>query len=556
MATMITTLKSSLPRYSIRALLFAGITVSIIGFTIFALISSFVISRTKVTGPIYSDIIRNKDLVADILPPPEYIIESWLTAHEARHAAERGDNTAIGLLKEKFATLKKEYDERQAYWDKQPLAPESKKLLLDESHKPAEKFYAIANNEFFPALEKADQTAAQAAFGKLRDAYELHRKKIDELVILANQNAKACENNSAAYLRNATIFLATLACLVGIFVIVINLYTLRGVLAAFKYCQEIATVLSTGDLTVEIEVTGRGGLRSMLISLADMQNHLKTIIKDLQTISAGVASASSQLHSASDQIANGAEELVAQTNNVATASEEMTTTSNDIAQNCHTAAESAEMAANALKNGFDIVKHTIDGIRTRGEKTRASADIVSSLGNRSEQIGDIVGTIEDIADQTNLLALNAAIEAARAGEMGRGFAVVADEVRALAERTTKATKEISEMIGTIQQETRIAMSSMEEGVRGTEQGALEAAELETSLQQILKQVNDVTMQISQIATATEEQTATTDEVSTNIHQITEAAQQTASGAEETAASAAQLDSQAHQLQQLVQKFTI
>ncbi len=202
----------------------------------------------------------------------------------------------------------------------------------------------------------------------------------------------------------------------------------------------------------------------------------------------------------------------------------------------------------------DCGRHTVDGIRQRGEGTKANAKLVESLGARSDQIGAIVSTIEDIADQTNLLALNAAIEAARAGEMGRGFAVVADEVRALAERTTRATKEISEMIRAIQHETRQAIVSMEEGVRGTEQGVTEAIQLETALNEILEQVNAVTMQVSQIATAAEEQTATTSEITNNINQINQVVNQTSHGAHEAAGAAAGLAHQAEALQALVRQI--
>jgi methyl-accepting chemotaxis protein len=190
------------------------------------------------------------------------------------------------------------------------------------------------------------------------------------------------------------------------------------------------------------------------------------------------------------------------------------------------------------------------------EKVKETARTVESLGARSDQIGAIIGTIEDIADQTNLLALNAAIEAARAGEQGRGFAVVADEVRALAERTTRATKEIGEMIKAIQKETRGAVHAMEQGVLQVESGTREAERSGAALIDILDQVNAVAMQVNQIATAAEEQTATTGEISTNMQQITEVVQQTSHGAHESAVAAAQLSGNAEELQRLVRQFKL
>lgn len=188
------------------------------------------------------------------------------------------------------------------------------------------------------------------------------------------------------------------------------------------------------------------------------------------------------------------------------------------------------------------------------ERVRETAKTVGGLGTRSDQIGQIIGTIEDIADQTNLLALNAAIEAARAGEQGRGFAVVADEVRALAERTTKATKEIGAMIKAIQQETKSAVTFMEQEVNEVERGTAEAAESGKALEKILEQVGSVTMQVNQMATAAEQQTATTAEISGNIQQITDVVQSTARGAQETAAAARQLSNLSSELQHLIGQF--
>jgi methyl-accepting chemotaxis protein len=256
------------------------------------------------------------------------------------------------------------------------------------------------------------------------------------------------------------------------------------------------------------------------------------------------------------QMAAGAEEAAAQSITVATAGEEMSATAGDIARNCHLAAESAKRAHTAADNGSRVVENSIVVMHRIADRVQMSAKTVEELGKRSDQIGSIIGTIEDIADQTNLLALNAAIEAARAGEQGRGFAVVADEVRALAERTARATKEIDKMIKTIQQETKSAVSVMEEGVAEVEQGMQEASRSGEALRMIQEEINMVNQQVQQIATAAEEQTATTSEISCNIHQITDVVNSTADSARKSLSAAEYLSGLSSELKQMVSRFKV
>jgi methyl-accepting chemotaxis protein len=185
-----------------------------------------------------------------------------------------------------------------------------------------------------------------------------------------------------------------------------------------------------------------------------------------------------------------------------------------------------------------------------------SAQTVKALGKSSDQIGEIIGVIDDIADQTNLLALNAAIEAARAGEQGRGFAVVADEVRKLAERTTKATKEIAGMIKQIQGETTGAVSAMEEGTKEVEQGKELAEKAGVSLKEIVEVSQRVTDMVAQIAAASEEQSSASEQISKNVEAISAVTGETASGTQQIARAAEDLNRLTENLQQLVGRFKL
>ena len=291
-------------------------------------------------------------------------------------------------------------------------------------------------------------------------------------------------------------------------------------------------------------------------AMRNMVQNLREVMTQTMTISTSIDSASSLLNTTSGRIASGTGEIFSQASTVATASEEMFATSSDIARNCSLAAESSQRTSASAINAVEVVRGTITGMGKISERVQQTARTIDTLGTRSEQIGEIAETIQDIADQTNLLALNAAIEAARAGEQGRGFAVVADEVRALAERTTKATREIGEMIKAIQRETKEAVLAMEEGVHEVEKGVASSQMSGDVLEQILNQVNEGTMQINQVATAAEEQTATTSEITSNIHRITDVVQRTAQGAQESADAASQLAGLSADLRRQVEQFRL
>ncbi len=343
-----------------------------------------------------------------------------------------------------------------------------------------------------------------------------------------------------------------LAVIISVVSLVVTRRLLRHVGTEPEHLAEIAAQVAGGDLTIRFE-QGKGGVYD---AMRLMVENLRQIMDKVNQSSNAVSSSSVELSSSVEQMSTSSRQVVGQAATVATASEEMAAPSSDIANNCHQAAESSQQASTTAQNGAGIVKKTVEGMNRIADRVRSSAAVVEQLGTRSDQIGEIVGTIEDIADQTNLLALNAAIEAARAGEQGRGFAVVADEVRALAERTTKATHEISQMIKSIQTETRQAVKAMEEGVGEVESGTTEAARSGAALEEILEKINDVTVQINQIATAAEEQTATTREISSNIQQISDVVEMGAKNSQQISEASTDLSRLSGDLQNLVQQFRL
>lgn len=400
------------------------------------------------------------------------------------------------------------------------------------------------------------------------DFYETYRITFDVInptiqkankameTLMQHEVELAKESYASSQKRYSLFMTIIIASIVAAFIFGVSaaLFIVSSIGRSTTTLRDTASQLAAGNLAVRAVVSSQDELGVIGNSFNQIADTLQSAMQQISSCSDALTSAAGELRANAEQIANGSEHVAAQAATVATAGEEMAATSNDIASNCSMAVESANRACGTATDGADIVQKTVDGMSRIAVKVQESARTVESLGERSDQIGAIIGTIEDIADQTNLLALNAAIEAARAGEQGRGFAVVADEVRALAERTTRATKEIGGMIKAIQAETRTAVAAMEEGVHEVERGTEDASRSGRALEEILAQVTEVTGQINQIATAAEEQTATTNEISGNMQQITDVVQDTAASSQMTAAAAVRLADLAKELHGIVNQF--
>jgi len=332
--------------------------------------------------------------------------------------------------------------------------------------------------------------------------------------------------------------------------------TLDTIVKPINESGDILELMAGGNLTVRMTGSYNGDYQLIKENINKLGDSLEKVIIEVTKAVRATANAATEISTSSEEMASGASEQSNQTIEVAGSIEEMTRTILETTKNSSIAAETAKKAGQSAKEGGKVVAETIEGMNRIADVVKKSAVTVHKLGKNSDQIGEIAQVIDDIADQTNLLALNAAIEAARAGEQGRGFAVVADEVRKLAERTTKATKEIASMIKEIQKDTTGAVESMSKGTEEVENGKLLADKAGESLKEIIQGTDKAVDVITMVAAASEQQSATSEQISKNIELINNVTKESAAGISQIARSSEELNNMTANLQELVSRFKI
>ncbi len=336
--------------------------------------------------------------------------------------------------------------------------------------------------------------------------------------------------------------------------IMLNLY--RAITVPMNDLIKIAQSYSKGDLSIVMNETKNDEFGQLATHFNTATTKLSDMITAVKNFTDTILDDSSKLSTLSLQISQNSEEQSTRTTEAASSMDELSASFVDVAKNTSQAAESSKEATKLATQGGDIVAKTVSGMERISKTINESAQIIEELGTRSDQIGEIIKVINDIAGQTNLLALNAAIEAARAGEQGRGFAVVADEVRKLAERTTSATNEIGEMIKGFQNDTQNAVTSMHTGTREVEAGVELSVQAGNSLKQIMKSSESVTDMVQQVATSAEEQSSAGDVIASNVEMISNLTQQTAESAKQSSQSTNEMNALVHQLEQLLDGFKL
>ncbi len=418
---------------------------------------------------------------------------------------------------------------------------ENVKVAQNEKIRAAEK---IAEGVFEKVPLASDQDALAKAFNSEIETFELLFEENDKLI-------KANQEGNLGFRGSEDLFNG------GWKKIIAGTNSiLDAIVAPINEASQVLQSMAEGDLTRNMSGTYNGDYDTIKNNINNVINSLNQLLGEITESSGKLAVSVSDISASVEQMAAGASEQTTQANEIAFSVSEMTQTILENTQNASEASKIAKKAGDNATNGGKVVLKTIEGINRIAEIVVKSADTMKNLGASSDKIGEIIGVIEDIADQTNLLALNAAIEAARAGEHGRGFAVVADEVRKLAERTTKATKEIGQMIKQIQTDTNGAVESIKTGTVEAENGKELANEAGKSLEDIITNSERVTDIVNQLASASEEQSAAGEQISQNITSITNVTVQTAEGINLINDASETLNRQTDYLKGLIEKFKL
>jgi methyl-accepting chemotaxis protein len=499
----------------------------VVGFATFCALTYRTMERIKVSGDAYSQIITGKDIVADILPPPEYIIESFLTAHLIADAVDAEERAG---LEKKLLALRAEYEARQVYWDEN-VPPAMRELLLEKSSTPARRFYEVIDSRLLPAVRRGDGNEAVAIMrGEARQAYDEHRRAIDELVVLATAYSSDAEKNATSQLRTGSLLLVVTAASMLACLFVLSMLIARSVTTPLRMLESRLRDIAQGegDLTQRVECARKDEIGMVARWFNEFVERVERLVIEVKAGIVKIDSGGGQIAAASQSLADGTNQQASSLQEISASLEQISGQTRNGADHAREASALAQQAKSSADRG-----HT--------EMTSMAA-AMGGIKESSAEISKIIRIIDEIAFQTNLLALNAAVEAARAGESGKGFAVVAEEVRNLARRSAEAARNSSSMI--------------EDSGRRADAGVEVAQRVGEALTEIVSGTTKVSTLLADVATSSQEQAQGITQINGGVGQLDQVIQTNAGNSQELASSAEQMSAQVRSLLELVAQFRV
>jgi methyl-accepting chemotaxis protein len=525
--------RSWLQRLSVRSKLISMICLFIVSLAGLGTFFVSAINEVKVSGPIYVAIAREMDLRSDILPPPEFIVETHLTVLQIEKAL-RSDPSQIGPLVKNLDGLKHDYDDRQAHWKdalpaSTPLEVQIRDGILTASKDPAAKYFEILFDQFLPAVQqKDDQKANQVIDTELAPLYVQHKAAIEQLADLTEKSQSLREQEARQRIASRITLLIAVIVVSLALILGVGIYVIVSITAPLQSAVTALQRVAEGDLTSHLSVANDDEVGAMAAAFNVAIGAIRNGFADAGDIAKRVSGTSSELESAAVKLSEGTQSQASGLEETSASLEELTAT---VKQNAGNAAQARDLSSAAAKSAAQGIGVIDAAIHAMGEIIAASV-----------KIRQITLSIDEIAFHTNILAVNAAIEAARAGDTGSGFAVVAAEVRTLAQRTAASSREINHLI--------------KDAVAKVEYGSKQVNLSGETLHQIVDSVKRVAEVVSEISNACSEQSLAIENVNSAVASVDMVTQLNAAQSEELSSAAKELLSNSAELEAMVGSFRI
>ncbi len=498
--------------------------------------------QLRIGGPRYHTIAQNNALLADVLPPPLYIIEMDLVSHQLVDAVGAGATTRVGDLRQAMTILRTDYDGRLTYWSGALEDPASRDLLT-QADAAARRFFTAYDGPFLSAVDAGDAAAARTVLtNDLAVAYTEHRTIIEKIAERTTTQAAAVESGAKDSANSTMMLLGILAALIAGGTLAIGLLVNRAISRRIALLEETMAACGEGDLRVRFELDRDDEVAHIGASFNTMLDRISSSFRQVETASSSLVGEAEQLTALSADLSSAAAETKGRTTQAAIGSEAVAQAIEDLAVSAREFSVAIAEVARATSGVAAVSTSAV-------EATSDAEQVMVTLNADASEVARVAEVIDEIAGKTNLLALNATIEAVRAGEHGEGFAVVAGEVKELARATSEATGDIARRLAAIN-------------------GSV--AQMATAVTAIRETISRLDHEQAVIAAATEEQSATTNAISETVSgaaastiqvhdgiaQAAAVAEEAAIGATATSQSAGRVATTAAELRRLVGQFSL
>ena len=526
-------------------------------FFAFALVSWRTIETVRVNGPLYSSIIEGKDLIADILPPPAYIIESHLLTLQLIDEQEPARQAE---LIDRGNGLRVEFEKRHEYWTR-ALAPGPLGDTMNiAAYRPAFEYYQIRDNEMVPAVLARDPQRISAALTTLKQRYEEHRKAVDEVVKLTTARNLEFERLAESTLSSSQRDLLLLGALV-IAVVIGLAWITRGMAQSLNgrlsLAASVAARVAEGDLTVRVPEAGTTDESGRLLAaIQAMTANLHNLVARVRQTSLNLGESASEFSLSGNRQETSVSGLRDSAVQIAGTARGISETSSVLMSTMEAVNTVASHTAQVASGGRSSLDDLNDAMQELQQATSSISTRLGTIREKASDISSVVTTITKIADQTNLLSINAAIEAEKAGDQGLGFLVLAREIRRLADQTAVATLDIEQMVRHMQSAVSAGVMEMDGFSAQVRRGAGVTTEVSTQLGQIMGQVQSLSERFDDVNRGMRSQSQGARQISEAMTQLMDTAQQSADALPEFNAAITRLRQAVDSLTQDIARFKL